>query len=252
MKKEKIINEILELYKKETAKECYEIIFVNGEPDILDDKLCGKPYIPVGEEYPKDKNGNNLLLLLQVNLKNIKLENFPKSGILEIFTSPDMNDTLEYVVKCYEEGKEYQKDLPEIDMSNYLCEKHNKIKLKKATDYMSNMDYRYENTLIKILNKISKSKFESIGEAEEHLNIDIYKFEEKIPKLNITLGGYPDFTQEDPRPFMDGKEECLFKLDSNAREDIHIGDCGILFSFISRKDLNNGNFNDVYLSWDCF
>lgn len=111
-----IIQKILDLYKKETSKQCYEIILEEEEPDILDDKICGKPYIPIGEEYPKDKNGNNLVLLLQVNLKNIELENFPKNGILEIFTSPIMLSDLEYKVKCYEEGKEYQKKLTNLNI----------------------------------------------------------------------------------------------------------------------------------------
>ena len=65
-----IIQKILDLYKKETSKQCYELILEEEEPDILDDKKCGKPYTPIGEEYPKNKKGNNLALLLQVNLKN--------------------------------------------------------------------------------------------------------------------------------------------------------------------------------------
>lgn len=253
MKKEekKIIQDILDLYKRETAKECYEINFIEGEPDILDDKICGNPYIPIGEEYPKDKKGNNLLLLLQVNLKNINLDNFPKKGILEIFTSPNMISNLEYVVKLYEEGKEYIKDLPKIDKSKYLCKVNNKIKLTKTEDYMSNMDYRYPETIIKVLNKMTKENYKNVEEAEKKLEINIFNFEKKIPKIDISLGGYPDFTQDDPRPFSDGKEECLFKLDSNARKDIRIGDSGILYCFISKKDLKDGNFDNVYLSWDC-
>jgi len=245
-----IIQKILDLYKKETSKICYEIILEEEEPDILDDKICGKPYIPIGEEYPKDKKGNNLALLLQVNLKNIELKNFPKTGILEIFTSSVMCSDLEYQVKCYEEGKEYQEELPEIDKSKYLCKVNNKIKLRKTVDYMSNIDYRYPKTILKVLNEMTKSNFRNIEEAEKNLKINIFDFEKKIPKLDISLGGYPDFTQDDPRP-LNGREECLFKLDSNARKDIRIGDSGILYSFISKKDLKKGNFNDVYLSWDC-
>ena len=166
-----IIQKILDLYKKETSRQCYEIILEEEEPDILDDKICGKPYIPIGEEYPKDKKGNNLTLLLQVNLKNIELESFPKNGILEIFTSSEMRSDLEYKVICYEEGKEYQKDLPEIDNSKYLCKVNNKIKLRKTVDYMSNIDYRYPETILKVLNEMTKSNFQNIDDAEKDLKI---------------------------------------------------------------------------------
>ena len=69
-----------------TRRECYEIQAIEGEtPGILDDKLGGKPYLPIGIEWPKDSNNMDMSLLLQINLRNIKLDGFPTSGILEIF-----------------------------------------------------------------------------------------------------------------------------------------------------------------------
>ena len=73
------IKEILELYKTKTAKECYKFeIQENEEPEILDNKIGGIPYLPIGEEYPLDKNGEPMILLVQINLENLELEDFPK------------------------------------------------------------------------------------------------------------------------------------------------------------------------------
>ena len=73
---EEKFNKVIELFKEATKKDCYKIDLVDGEPSITDDKLGGKPYLPIGEEYPKDKDGNNLALLLQVNLKDIELDGY--------------------------------------------------------------------------------------------------------------------------------------------------------------------------------
>ncbi len=69
---------VIEMFKERTKKECYKIEVVDGTPDIMDNKIGGIPYLPIGEEYPKDKNGTPLALLLQVNLKDIDLEDYPK------------------------------------------------------------------------------------------------------------------------------------------------------------------------------
>ena len=66
---EEIVNKIISEFEKLTSKRCYEISFIeNSPPDILDDKIGGEPYLPEGEEYPKDDKGNNLGLLFQINL----------------------------------------------------------------------------------------------------------------------------------------------------------------------------------------
>ena len=60
---------LMDEYTKKTEKECYKFNLVEGKPSILDDKIGGKPYLPVGEAYPVDKSGNPMGLVLQLNLK---------------------------------------------------------------------------------------------------------------------------------------------------------------------------------------
>ena len=68
----------------------------------------------------------------------------------------------------------------------------------------------------------------------------------------ITIGGYANFTQQDPRHNMkENKEECLFKLDSWADyNNIRLGDSGILFALISKEDIENCNFENAFVDWD--
>lgn len=82
------------------------MISLNETPTELDDKIGGIPYLPTNEKWPVDKNGNQLSLLLQVNLRNVQLEDFPNAGILEIFTESPLNWPCEYVVKIFEDSLE--------------------------------------------------------------------------------------------------------------------------------------------------
>ena len=69
--KEKL-RKVIEIYKNKTKKECYEIVIDNSEDiGIKDNKIGGKAYMPKGEEYPLDEDGNPMILLIQINLKDI-------------------------------------------------------------------------------------------------------------------------------------------------------------------------------------
>ena len=258
---------LFEKFKDLTEKECYEIELTGENPDIKDNKIGGLPYLPIGEEYPKDKDGNPMALLLQVNLKDIDLENFPKDGILEIFVSLgimkkfDFND---YCVKYYKDNLEYQKNnIPNIDLNKnyFFVHKSYGINLKKAKCYMSFSDFRFENTIKDIADDIMKNVLH-IGYSNEY-DIDktfgsiLNKYYDEVgvytPK--ICIGGYADFPQDDPRyeSTFEDKTECLFKLDSSYDLDrIFVGDAGIIFALISLDDLKNKEFDKTYVNFDCY
>ena len=70
----------------------------------------------------------------------------------------------------------------------------------------------------------------------------------------ITLGGYADFTQQDPRTSsssLANLTECLIKIDSEGYDKLQIGDAGIISIFISKEDLESANFQKAVLDWDC-
>lgn len=88
---DELFEKFINMFKCQTEKECYKIDLIDETPGILDNKIGGSPYIPIEEEYPFDVKGNPMILLLQVNLKDIKLDGYPNDGIMEIFISQEYN-----------------------------------------------------------------------------------------------------------------------------------------------------------------
>ena len=238
---ENLINE----FKQLTEKECYETVTIKEFPDILDDKICGIPYLPIGEPYPKDSKGNPMPLLIQVNLKNVFLENFPNKGILEVFWGIELEDPLEYEVRYYEENLEYQKDLPLIKYHGHLAEKPYKIEFKKIKEYLPPSNFNFNDVFCSLYKKYFNKDLKCYYDFD---NIDS-KLNNILNQPAGSIGGYPDFTQDDPR--YDGEmKECLFKIDSGLG-DLCIGDAGILNVFIRLDDLKNAKFEKAEVYWDC-
>ena len=65
------------------------------------------------------------------------------------------------------------------------------------------------------------------------------------------LGGYPDFTQSDPRGEDDDDLVLLFQLDTDREMGVMWGDAGIVNFFIRRADLIARDFSRVAYHWDC-
>ena len=69
------------------------------------------------------------------------------------------------------------------------------------------------------------------------------------------IGGYPAFTQEDPRdiPKEDDHDILLLQIDTDniGEREIMWGDSGVANFFISRENLKQRNFQDVIYTWDC-
>lgn len=266
---DKDISEMVEKYKKKTKKKCYEMQLFEeeyeGELKILDDKLGGRPYLPVGEKYPVDKRGNPMPLLLQINLKNVNLKNYPKQGILEVFTNIEY--PMEYQVKLFEEGLEYQTEFPETkayyngEEFEYFVKKPLLVKLRETTMHMPTTNYKSMKIGKKIFieqfeNKVSKEELDDFlknkfrdfwddkldDEIDKHL--DYYWF---------NFGGYPNFSQYDARlDLRPRKDECVFSFDPIGYEDyVEIGDSGTMWGFMTKEDLKNGKFENMFVDYDC-
>ncbi|MBQ7307172.1 MAG: DUF1963 domain-containing protein [Clostridia bacterium] len=244
---------VLTLFKERTKKDCYKVVWKNETPDILDDKIGGPAYLPLNEEYPKDKNGKPLSLLLQVNLKNIDLDYFPKSGILEIFIDTYLDYPCSYVVKIFQEDLPYQTQLPEIEKVDFMVvDKPSKIDLEKTIDYMPLSHIGYDDILNEICFELFDKDFETINDE----NSCEFEFEisDMLDYYPITIGGYANFTQTDVRNKAKFKNKtiCLFKLDSLAdSSNFSIGDAGIIFALISPEDLQNKKVEDTLVDWEC-
>ncbi len=79
----KISNEIKEM----TTIDNYKIGFKNEKCDFFDSKIGGMPYWNINLEYPKTSDGENLVLLAQINFEKERFndDRLPKKGILQFF-----------------------------------------------------------------------------------------------------------------------------------------------------------------------
>ena len=253
--------EIFEKIKEQTKKECYKVTLSNASPGIEDNKVGGKPYLPIGEEYPLNKNGEPMALLLQISLDEIDLPNFNKKGVLEVFVDRNINKPMEYAIRCFDTGQEYQEEesLPNIDTKNFILDGGYKINVEKSVCYMPSVDYRWDNITRKIVKDTCDINVETLLDlslfAEDFDFTEL--FCENYHPLNgalFTIGGYADFAQDDPRygKLKDIENDCLFKLDSFTDERIfRIGDTGIICGVISEKSLANGEYHKAIVDWTC-
>ena len=246
--------EAIKVFKERTEKECYKVDYVIKDADILEDKMGGKPYLPIGEKYPVSKSGVPMGLLLQVNLKNIKLEGYPNEGILEIFVDSEFGWPLEYEIKVFKEGLEYQKEFPKIDYSNFPFEKTFAITYTKDVCHMPLSDYRFSDLFVEVVNEVCGLELENVFDCDDVFDFDWYELvANNIKNHPITIGGYADFTQNDPRDGeLEGADECLFKLDSASDyNNFCVGDSGIIFVLISMENIVNGHLDKAVVDWDC-
>lgn len=250
MEKEKLLRKIYNEIKRITSKKCYEIKVENNKPDILDSKIFGKPYLPIGAEYPKNSKGEYLALLLQINFETIRLENYPQNGILQVFVDKNFfHYPVDYVIKYYENIEDtYQTNLPIIDASAFLVHEPMKISFLEGTTHMPLSDYRFENIAKEVYQKMEESK--SIKFKKYEL-IDMLSDIVSYPYEGL-IGGYADFSQFDIRKEKKNQNytESIIKMDISLDKRFQ-GDGEIINVLISTEDLKNKKFENAILYYDC-
>jgi uncharacterized protein YwqG len=235
---EKILKEYIDLTKRNTCK----IDFNLSDVSILDNKIGGKPYLPVGETYPVDGDGNKMGLFLQVNLSDVSLDTFPSKGILEIFVSTN-EKIFEYetdgniVIKLYDSGLEYQEDVEYIPLS-FLGGTY-KLTTQKI-EVIRSLDDKGTMILKDLMKKYDSNQY-------------ISYYSDKIDELayvNSYIGGYPNIRVHDANSDIGNEDECLFFIDTENFVDM--GAIFAMYMTIKKEDLKNGNFDyaEFNISYD--
>lgn len=257
---EKII-EIISEYRKETEKECYFINYSDETPDILDDKIGGMPYLPIDEEYPKDKYGNPMALFIQINFRKLNLENYPK-GIFELFITTNEDDIYEdlelsedcYAIRFYEEGLGYQTELPKINIKDFLYKNPVKIELTKGKTHLPyNMgDNKAINILLDLFEEKFNTKINYPMELKDKFNVDYYDLIDKLNDNSVyysNVGGYVNFIN-DPDLNYDINDESIV-IYSDLDKGICFGaDAGSFYILIKKEDLLNKNFDKATCNFE--
>ncbi len=169
-----------------TQKDCYKLIInENDTPTILNSKIGGSPYLPLGENMPKDKNGNFMPLLIQINFAELNSDIYPKEGILEVFLDKDFSWPAQYEIRYYKNvSNNYETNFPNIDLSNFVIRNSLKITFEKSVSYMPTSDFRFSNTIAEYIEKIIsdetlQNQIKEMAQIDYNYYLPDYKNKEK-------------------------------------------------------------------------
>lgn len=236
---------------------------------LTQSKVGGRGYLSKEMPYPIDQNQKPLSLLAQINFAEMPaLAHFPKAGLLSFYVNYhddllglDFDDpvvqkgfrviyTEDFTAESY--TKEEQDMLFEqtIDVDNFdpVVPKEAKViaEIEEQLLLIDSFDFEkaYGTNSYVLLGELIKDK------EQRHAIFDL------VYEESSQIGGYPFFTQEDPRYTMQRQhyDTLLFQLASDQiaeQIDIMWGDCGVGNFFINQKDLLNRDFSKVMYNWDC-
>lgn len=240
-------------------------LIINGtvaETDLTDHKFAGNPYWLKELPYPTTDDGRPLRLLAQINFEKItaSIPDFPTEGILQFFVENDDvyglnfdDQTMQSSFRViYHETIETDRskllqDFPMFDDEDYFpISKECALSFEESSELVSTNDYRFN----KVTNLHALFDEEKYDEYDELTN----EYQELYSGQGSKLGGYPFFTQEDPRAYGEHTDLDVLLLQIDTDDDLEIiwGDSGVANFFISREDLKRKDFSNVLYNWDCF
>lgn len=267
----------------ETVRPVKRYTLEPGESGIFESKVGGTPYLPREAQWPRDGRGNPMDLLAQVDCAALKdMPDFPHEGILQFFVGRDdvfgidfkdpitqngfrvvYHETVDSTVTA-EEAQAKRPPAPADDDDYYspLFQPCRIVFGNAETQGMTQNDYRFDGLFLEKWNQRRPDApleqawdfFQRFPQKERPYNIFTQPDE---GNTHHHLGGYPYFTQEDPRAYKKEYRDLdvlLFQLDSDMRDrkDLVLwGDCGIGNFFISPEALKNKDFSRVLYNWDC-
>ena len=126
------------------------------------------------------------------------------------------------------------------------------LEFEQTTDRMSMCDYHFWEKIEQFMRECYPEQAEQLLADEDELD----ETPDWLPEeYGHKIGGYPAFTQEDPRdiPKEDDHDILLLQIDTDdiGERGIMWGDSGVANFFISRENLKQRNFQDVIYTWDC-
>ena len=273
-----MIKKVIEKVSAENKKECINIkTHVDENLTIFNSKFGGIPYLPKDFEVPCDSsNHEQFALLAQINCAELPENNlYPKVGILQFWIGRDDLMGLEddYKVVYFENidntitKEEVLTKYKPLDPNNYdqytpfdPTNAEFGLTFEKGISTITTADYRFENIIISAIHELYPD--EEVARLYSDLDEDVHEYlYTSVKGLKHAIGGYPNFTQYDPRSYNSEEGEqspydiILLQVESEWKKDNDVeiiwGDCGVGNFFISEENLKNRNFEDVLYNWDC-
>lgn len=263
---------IFEEFTKKTAIPFLSLKAVRKTCTVYDSKLGGIPYLPKDCAYPcaTDRtNGAPLRLLAQLNFAQFPpLPGFPIDGILQFYVEEsdvygiNFDHPLEQSTFRILYHKEILQDVTQLRtvLPAVLNEESDdfpfqgEFRLLAALDStaMSVSDFRFDSTYLDIYKQSHETNAKSVYNLDSSLWDEI---SDKIDSTGHRMGGYPFFSQSDPREETFAEHTVmLLQIDSEGDGDDEIiwGDCGVANFFITPEALARLDFSSVLYNWDCY
>ncbi|MGH8082341.1 MAG: YwqG family protein [Lysobacter sp.] len=235
-------------------------------------KVGGRAYWAASRDYPRDPKGQPLFLLAQIKLSEVpKMPGYPERGLLQFFIANDefygaaldeANGAGRMQALAQQKGFRvvYWPDasapaviLPpapaHADSLPFDPGKPRRMRFSADHESIGLNDAGLSKALggeiDDAVERYSASHPDDHSSAEDlHDSVADY-----LERTGHKLGGYPDFTQSDPRDASD-RRVLLFQLDSD--DSMMWGDSGIANFFIDPDDLARADFSRVSYHWDCY
>lgn len=258
-----------------------EAIAFELEPDdslgVDDSSVNGLPFLPEGEEIPLGEGGRQLTLLAQFDLARLPANHFlPRAGILQFWItctredgaygkgsalhSPTDQET--FRVRFFPDPARRSRPREEVQRLYHPDRSVSPVETEAALrprftltrDTPSPACLEFEPRFVSLWNELHPG--EPLGSLDD-LNTDEYDMYdhmvwEMLDASGHRLGGFPGFTQPDPREGREGLLEfdhLLLQLDTD--EYINWGDCGVGDFLIPSENLRGADFSQIFYTWDC-
>lgn len=270
---EQLIEKIVNKLRGKSEKDVIKIETVEKSVlTITESKFSGLPYLPKTEQIPVSESGQQLMLLAQINCAELPANNFYlQKGIIQFWINPiddllgaDYNNYTnqnDWRIVYYEDlTADYysEEELQKFYKTDFEEENYFPVEGAKGLEFTLTKSIMgaevdgFEEIFVEIYNELKPSeKIENYFDASNELLDELH---EVISSSGHKVGGYPFFTQWDPREKGE-YEVLLFQMDSENKGggwDILWGDAGVANFFITQKKLANKDFSDVMYSWDCY
>lgn len=252
-----MIPEFLDKFRTQIEKYRLDTVRILAHPNkdgrnltIKQSKFLGHPYIPKSQSYPMCLDGTPMLMLAQINFSEIpELENYPQSGILQLFVHPT--------------------DWYNMEKKDYKIIFHETVNEEPMSDFSFLTENLYEESPIYCEHSLTFDKETEFGGREDFRfqidfdGLDYFDYQETLPKdqqeqmdelfyiIGHKIGGYAYFTQSDPRDYDKKSKQDVLLLQIDTDDEIMFGDSGVANIFINNNDLKNKNFDKAYFNWDC-
>ena len=274
------------VYDELKAEHHKEVIYIKAEKvddlSLEESKFGGFPFVPLGGAIPTNAEGSQLALLAQINCAQLPENNmYPSDGWLQVWCledemygfcsdtiQPETNqkvlyipagtqgEPLERVEAMYQPYGDEECPLWFVDDQGAIWGM--RLSFTHGQQGITYSDGRFRDLFLDRWNKrYPEQAVENFYDLPDEIFENVVDIHDG-PDCAHQLGGYPYFTQYDPRYEFDSAElakytEVLFQIDSqfDTKWDLCWGDAGVRNLFISREDLEALDFSDLLYNFDC-